>query len=192
MNQSEFDKIEKIAIDLGGKINLIENQDLFELSKDKKFSMCPFNGRMGINWFDKIIFLSKELELIRATEVIHEMGHVFACKHSPNCSMRNKCSTSCVRSNNYNPSFSVIDNRLNDPESYSELDFLGWEILVSIKAGVSIDTWLKENGDYVINSKHDFGQLSHLEELLAVAEAIKLSADIGLINVGMDKVYTVR
>lgn len=75
-----------MALDWGGEIKEVTPLEFEEfIYQDKKgdtgYSRAPFaTGRLGLNYEKKqIIFVGD----IPAADIIHEMGHVFACKYEP-------------------------------------------------------------------------------------------------------------
>jgi hypothetical protein len=102
-------------------LELISEEEYAKLKEQEGFSDAPFTcGDLGILWADKRIVYTSRVEIL-GSEIIHEMGHVFADLHHP-----------------------------LSGEGPEEIDFLGWEILVARKVKIPLDSWFYNNRDYCV------------------------------------------
>jgi len=69
-----------LAQELGGNVKLIDHL----LICDKLVtSRCPFSNHLGVNWNEKIVYVSNMADISDIGGMIHEMGHVFASNKPP-------------------------------------------------------------------------------------------------------------
>lgn len=169
---STYQKLVRLARRLGGQVECCQESELryygrFDSSwVSKKYGMrgwstAPFCDGIGVYWSRKLI-VHRETGFTCAG-LIHEMGHVFACKQSPN---HRDC---------------------------DETDFLGWEISLAQRMGVKdswmremgsygVHTW--EDGSLAVDDEiGDFSEIKQLTNkqrqqlfLSAVAHSQKLGS----------------
>jgi hypothetical protein len=113
----------RVCRQLGGRLAIISQRafdDLF-YHRDRKgwegLTDAPFTSAHGIHWRKKIIYAVRGREEVGS--IIHEMGHVFAAQHHPECYC-GKC---------------------------HEWNWFGWEVTVARRIGAS-RTWSRHNARY--------------------------------------------
>lgn len=78
--------LQQKALDFGGtlKVLTVEQFELLE-DHDDAVSSAPFNTHLACNWDLKEVYIQDSAVTCLRTlaEVIHEMGHVFACTEAP-------------------------------------------------------------------------------------------------------------
>ena len=113
-----LDILEPVIKEFGGRVKFVENIP--------KGAEAPFSNNVGLNWKKGIFYVLKSLNQdsdgSQASELIHEMGHLFACG---------------------------IDPKKGDGED--EIAFLGWEIALAKKLGVWRE-WDSQNKHYIIDT----------------------------------------
>ncbi len=78
--QSCLDKLVALAESWGGYIET-DNSTSWFFSRD--ISVAPFNSNVGLIWEEKGILYDKDRLPHPVTSLLHEMGHVFACRKPP-------------------------------------------------------------------------------------------------------------
>lgn len=109
----------------GGRLAVISQRaydTLFEQRVDhmyggEELSEAPFANAHGLWWKKKIVYAVRGRENVN--NIIHEMGHVFASPHHPDCSCR-EC---------------------------HEWNWLGWEIVLARQID-AMPTWSYHNANY--------------------------------------------
>lgn len=78
----EMAELRKLARSWGGDIIELSGEKYREMyMTDPDLSAAPFSSRqLGINWKEKIVYYAGNVDW---AEVIHEMGHIFACDSPP-------------------------------------------------------------------------------------------------------------
>jgi hypothetical protein len=155
--------LKKLCKDWGGSLELVSEEEYDNLKELENFSDAPFtHADLGVMWDEKRIVFTSRCE-VHPVGIIHEMGHVFADLHSP--------------------TFEA---------SGSEMDFLGWEVLVARKVRISLDTWFEENKDYIIDidDNSDLGAVPLKDRSKFAALFIDFSTKAGLVKNG--KPVTIR
>ena len=73
-------KLQKLCKSLGGDLIALSSEQ-FDNKRNKTFYECPFaRRRLGLDFTKKKVLYADEPVW---TEIVHEMGHVFACKKAP-------------------------------------------------------------------------------------------------------------
>lgn len=81
--KKQMARLSKYCSTWGGALIEIPQGPFEALKEEEAFSEAPFtNGDLGIYWKAKMVFYTSRTP-IHPVEVIHEMGHVFACKKAP-------------------------------------------------------------------------------------------------------------
>lgn len=116
------------------------------------FVEAPFADWAGMHWDAKLIVGVHDRVNVNA--VIHEMGHVFACKTDP--------------------------NGVKWDGSY-EWDFLGWEMAVAYKVGC-YQQWSDQNSAYGVDDGSNWGDLSLDARAAMIKERMEAAATAGLLD----------
>lgn len=95
----------------------------------EELSAAPFADAHGLWWKKKIIYTVQGRENVN--NIIHEMGHVFAAPHHPDCSCR----------------------------TCHEWNWLGWEIALARQID-AVPTWSYHNASYAIGGGAQWGKLT--------------------------------
>jgi hypothetical protein len=102
----------------GGRVESFETSDEYKEFAELKFSGAPFTSHdVGVNFRTKTLYYSEE-EPPDWTDIVHEMGHIFATKHGPT-------SSRCL-----------------------EPQWIGWEYALVKRIRAPIDVWYESVGDY--------------------------------------------
>jgi hypothetical protein len=146
-NNKNIARLARICKKWGGKLIKIKDYSDFPIW-DKNFEQAPFTTEdLAIIHKDKIIFYSDK---IKWPQIIHEMGHVFACHTRPKNSSPN-----------------------------DEYMFFGWEYLLAKQIKGSIKDWFIENRKYSVgeNTKIfiNLGALSRNEKYDIINKRIKIA-----------------
>jgi len=81
-DKERVEKLKALAQSLGGSLVRVEN-DFFDFPQKlhSDFSICPFDDGLGVDWKNKrVLFEDRAM----VPSIIHELGHVFACRNHPN------------------------------------------------------------------------------------------------------------
>jgi len=116
-------RLRRLARSWGGDIIGVTEKGFKHESKSKHFSGAPFTSYdLGVNWRRKIVFFNKEeRQYLHWGDVIHEMGHVFACSKEPNWS------------------------------ASQEYDFFGWEYLLMLQVRGDKKLWSESMANYMVS-----------------------------------------
>lgn len=158
--ETAIDRLAALCTTWGGRLEVISAQEYAAVDRKGRFSTAPFtNADLGIFWKAKRIVYTKEWPP-SASAIIHEMGHVFACRRSPNT----------LRSNEYR--------------------FLGWEITLAPLVGVSRKEWCDANRDYQVSippfhphsaETIELGELEPAEVEMLLEERVRYARKVGLL-----------
>lgn len=165
LNKKHLASLFKIVKSWGGHVKNLSVEEYQSAQIEK----APFTGNdLGIDWESKTLFYTEAREPWWP-EVIHEMGHIFACKHPPN-------SNSC-----------------------NEIDFFGWEYVLARKIRGPIRDWYNSNEDYQIDScdchrcksngpsYKELGRLDRLCQRRMIRQYIQSGIESG--NIKMNKYF---
>jgi hypothetical protein len=78
-----FSKLSALAKAWGGRVRIISTDEYDKISDSDSSAFCeaPFSSyRLGVRWTAKEIICTRPYIW---TEIVHEMGHVFACNDPP-------------------------------------------------------------------------------------------------------------
>lgn len=152
-NQKCIRSLVKLCKLWGGSLELISEDEHSKLKEREDFSEAPFtHADLGVLWAEKRIVYTARVE-VQATEIIHEMGHVFADKSAP-----------------------------DDNSESEEIDFLGWEIQVARKVRVPLDVWFQNNKDYIVDIYGgDLGDVEPKDREEVASRYVELSTQKGLL-----------
>lgn len=145
----------------GGRLAIVSQDwfyDLFdgprheELRAHEGLSEVPFGeGAHGLHWRNKIVYAVRGRE--RVGVIIHEMGHVFAAQHHPEC-FCGKC---------------------------HEWHWLGWEIALARQIG-AMQAWSRHNANYSTGSGDHWAALSVEKRRSVVAKRLRRAKKIGVVD----------
>jgi hypothetical protein len=121
---------------------------------NKELSESPTTTAHGLWWRKKIIYAVRGRENVNG--IIHEMGHVFAAPHHPDCA----CS------------------------ACHEWDWLGWEIVLARQIG-AMPMWSYHNADYGVGEGglYSWGRLTPKRRRIVVADRIAHARKAGFLGV---------
>ena len=103
MQSRAYKQLVTLARRLGGDVVAKSDIEIDRLHRGD-WSVAPFCIDIGVYWRKKIII--HRTSGFTTAGLVHEMGHVFACRYHPN---HNKC---------------------------EETDFLGWEVMLARRVGI--------------------------------------------------------
>ncbi len=146
----------------GGKLERVNYVTYAEFVRARPLSFAPApftSADFGIFWKDKL-FVYTDRVAIRPSELIHEMGHVFACLTPP---------------------------RDLDTE---EVDFLGWEYVLACAVGVDPVVWRRDNDQYMVTLPQSDGPvemqaLNDSEFAILMADRVFAAEKFGTIINGL-------
>lgn len=148
----------RICRQLGGRLAIVSQRafdGMFEQDQPtwKDLHSAPFTDAHGLHWNDKIIYAVRGREQVGS--IIHEMGHVFAAQHHPECYC-GEC---------------------------HEWHWFGWEIAVARKIAAG-RIWSKHNADYQTGSRGypRWGTLTPKRRRKVAAERFAHAQKIGVLD----------
>jgi len=147
-----YEALCRTALRLGGHIVMVNGQESLGFLGNRGSSGAPFSRDLAIYWKKKIIVHTPQITNLAG--LIHEMGHVFACKYPPG------------------------SDRCN------EVDFLGWEYSLATTLGCKSDwirdmkDYLVDGDTEGLYPSDCFGNLTNKQRasLLAVKVALAQAA----------------
>ena len=90
MNELALRRLRRLVKPWGGEIRLLSEEAYYKLDtaspRRSGFSPAPFGCYCGVHYRDRAVILGAPLREHLVAEVIHEMGHVFASRKSPDAS----------------------------------------------------------------------------------------------------------
>lgn len=150
-NANPLAKLQRMAKRWGGEV-VVETTRRFDpmhpyLILDRvDVSTAPFDSYYAINWHERRVLIDPVVAgRVSIPSVIHEMGHVFASRRSPN---NLRC---------------------------DETSWLGWEYLIAKRVGCIMADWHGWHDGYGLGSLYDgydYGALSKREQQEAITYAI--------------------
>ena len=152
--------LSRVCRQLGGRLAVVsqpEFDDVFDPRVDhtcggEERSEAPFTDAHGLWWRKKIIYAVRGRENVNG--IIHEMGHVFASAHHPDCSC-GKC---------------------------HEWNWFGWEIALARQID-AVPTWSYHNAEYIIDDRgHTWGKLSPEKRRRVVADRLARARSVGCVG----------
>jgi hypothetical protein len=142
----------------GGRLAVVSQDwfyDMFDNYRrdDANLYESPFADSHGLDWQRKVIYAVRGRE--RVGVIIHEMGHVFAAQHHPECF----CAT-C-----------------------HEWNWLGWEFALARQIG-AVQAWSRHNANYATGNGSHWAGLSSVERRAVVAKRLRRARKIGVVDAG--------
>ena len=131
--------------------DLFDNPHRDDLYAHGELSEAPFGYGHGLHWRKKIVYAQRGHE--RVGVIIHEMGHVFAAPHHPEC-FCGKC---------------------------HEWNWLGWEIALARRIG-AMQAWSRHNANYSTGNEGHWASLSVEKRRAVVARRLKRARKIGVVD----------
>jgi hypothetical protein len=143
----------------GGQIRIVTDDTYYDRTDSQPgFYEAPFNTPyLGFFWKSKVIWAAQPFTW---PNVLHEMGHVFACRHPP----------------------------LNQPAGNDEWDFFGWEYATALYIHGDLDQWTDANSDYGTDDG-DFATLTHEKQKELLGDRLAAAENLGLIQASPEGVY---
>ena len=89
---------------------------------------APFTCDLGLDWKEQIVFWrrGRAHDMAAIIGAIHEAGHILACPYDPH----------------------GVDT--------AEVDWLGWELLVALQCGITLEEYVSVEGGYGIGKQFRF------------------------------------
>jgi hypothetical protein len=152
----------RVCQQFGGRLSVVSQRAfdaLFNQRADhayggEELSEAPFNaGAHGLWWRKKIVYAVRGRENVN--NIIHEMGHVFAAPHHPDCSC----------------------------EECHEWNWLGWEIALARQIA-AVPTWSYHNASYAVGDGSHWGNLSPKCRRVIVADRLAHAQKAGFLGAG--------
>jgi hypothetical protein len=142
----------------GGRLVILSEDrfyDLFDADQGshEELSEAPFGYGHGLHWRKKIVYALRGHE--RVGVIIHEMGHVFAAQHHPECFCR----------------------------ACHEWNWFGWEIALARQIG-AVRAWSRHNANYSTGNGNHWAGLSPVERRAVVAKRLRRARKIGVVDAG--------
>jgi hypothetical protein len=144
----------------GGRLAIISEDKFYDLFDNphradqcshEELSEAPFGHGHGLHWREKTVYALRGHE--RVGVIIHEMGHVFAAQHHPEC-FCGAC---------------------------HEWDWLGWEIALARQID-AWQAWSRHNANYGTDKGDYWWELSTKKRKTVVAESLKRARKIGVLD----------
>jgi len=155
----------RICRQFGGRLTILSqrafdalfNQRVDHIYGNEELSEAPFTDAHGLWWRKKIIYAVRGRENVN--NIIHEMGHVFASPHHPDCSCR-EC---------------------------HEWNWLGWEIVLA-RLIDAMPTYSYHNARYALGEGggSQWGKISSERRRAIVADRITYARQAGFIGTNGD------